>query len=50
MSWEVKRDGVVIAHGESERSQPSAEECKRFRSDGYRVYVDGKEVKGGKAG
>ena len=45
MSWEVKRDGEVIAHGESERSQPSSEECKRFREDGYRVFVDGKEVK-----
>jgi hypothetical protein len=45
MKWEVKRDGVVIAHGESERSQPSQEEVRRFRSDGYRVYVGGKEVK-----
>jgi hypothetical protein len=43
--WEVKRDGVVIAHGESERSQPSPEEARRFRADGYRVYVNGKEVK-----
>ena len=48
--WEVRRDGIVIAHGESEKSMPTPQECKRFREDGYRVYVDGKEVKSGKVG
>lgn len=42
--WEVKRAGEVIAWGEKS-SPPSPEECRKFRSDGYRVYVDGKEVK-----
>lgn len=44
MSWEVKRDGVVVCHG-SAATVPSAEECKRFHSDGYRVYINGKEIK-----
>lgn len=43
--WEVKRDGVVICWGESDKGKPSPEEARRFRSDGYRVYIDGKEVK-----
>lgn len=43
--WEVKRDGVVICWGESDKGKPSAEECKRFRADGYKVFVDGKEIK-----
>ena len=42
--WEVKREDVVICWGEKS-APPSKEECKRFREDGYRVYVDGKEVK-----
>lgn len=49
MSWEVKRDGVVICWGEKS-APPSQEEVRRFRSDGYRVYVNGKEIKSGKAG
>ena len=44
--WEVKRAGEVISWGEKS-APPSKEECKRFQSDGYRVYVDGKEVKKG---
>lgn len=44
MSWEVKRDGIVVAWGEKS-APPSTEELRRLRSDGYRVFVDGKEVK-----
>ena len=44
MSWEIKRDGVVIAWGPAE-TKPSPEEARRFRNDGYKVYVNGKEVK-----
>lgn len=47
--WQIKRDGVVIAWGEKS-SPPDSQECKRFRNDGYKVYIDGKEVKSGKAG
>ena len=43
--WEVKRAGEVIAWGESEKSQPTAQELRMFREDGYKVFVDGKEVK-----
>ena len=42
--WQIKRDGVVIAWGEKS-SPPSSQELRRFREDGYRVYVDGKEIK-----
>ena len=42
--WEVKRAGEVIAWGEKS-SPPSKGEARRFRENGYRVYVDGKEVK-----
>lgn len=42
--WEIRRDGEIVCHG-SEATKPSAEECKRFRNDGYKVYVDGKEIK-----
>ena len=42
--WEVKRDGAVIAWGEKSQP-PSPEEARRFRTDGYRVYVNGKEIK-----
>ena len=45
MAWEIKRDGEVVCWGESEKGLPSTEECKRFRGDGYRVYVNGKEIK-----
>ena len=44
MAWEIKRDGVVVCWGSAE-TRPSAEECKRFRNDGYKVYIDGKEIK-----
>lgn len=47
--WQIKRDGEVIAWGEKS-SPPDSQECKRFRNDGYKVYIDGKEVKSGKAG
>lgn len=47
MSWEIRRDGVVVCCGEKS-PPPSREECKRFHSDGYRVYIDGKETKSGK--
>lgn len=47
--WEIKRDGVVICWGEKS-SPPSKEEARRFREDGYKVFVDAKEVKSGKTG
>ena len=42
--WQIKRNGEVICWGEKS-SPPSPQEVKRFQSDGYRVYVDGKEIK-----
>lgn len=42
--WEVKRDGIVVCWGTAE-TQPPPEELRRFRADGYRVYVNGKEIK-----
>lgn len=50
VKWEVKLNGITKCWGESEKGFPSPEELRMLRSDGYRVYVDGKEVKGGKAG
>ena len=44
--WEVKRAGEVIAWGEKS-APPDAQEARRFREDGYKVFVDGKEVKKG---
>lgn len=45
--WQIKRNDEVICWGEKS-SPPGREEVKRFQGDGYRVYVDGKEVKSGK--
>ena len=42
--WQVKRDGVVIAHGPKD-TFPSAEERTVIRSGGYKIYVDGKIYK-----
>ena len=42
--WQIKRDGTVIAWGESDKGKPSPEEARRFRADGYKVFVDAKEV------
>ena len=49
MKWEIKRDGIVVCWGERS-APPSAQECKRFRGDGYKIYIDGKEIKNGKTG
>lgn len=43
--WEVKRAGEVIAWGEKSAPPSKEEEARRFREDGYKVFVDGKEVK-----
>lgn len=40
-SWEVKHNGTVIAHG-SKQTMPDKELRKQLRSDGYKIYVDGK--------
>lgn len=42
--WQVKRDGVVIAHGPKD-TFPSAEERKAIRSGGHKIYVDGRIYK-----
>lgn len=42
--WQIKRNGVVIAWGSAE-TKPTPDECRMFRADGYKVYLDGKEVK-----
>lgn len=47
--WEIRRDGIVIAWGEKS-PPPDTQECKRFRNDGYKIYIDGKEIKSGKTG
>ena len=39
--WEAKRDGERIAHGPKE-TMPSADERKRLRSGGLKIYVEGK--------
>lgn len=40
-TWEVRRDGVVIAHG-SKATMPSKDMRKELRTAGYKIYVDGK--------
>ena len=39
--WEARREGERIAHGPKEPT-PSAEERKRLRSGGLKIYVVGK--------
>lgn len=41
MSWQVKKDGAVKAHGSGEIPY-SAETLKQMRSAGYKIYADGK--------
>ena len=40
-TWEVRRDGVTIAHG-SKATMPSKDLRKELRTAGYKIYVDGK--------
>lgn len=42
--WQVKRGPVVLSHGPKE-TVPTPEEIRRFKADGYRVYVSGKLYK-----
>lgn len=42
--WEVRRDNEVIAWGPAD-TMPTPAERKRFRADGYKIYVDGKLYK-----
>lgn len=41
MQWEVRRDGVVVAHG-PEGSFPDPDTRKHLRNSGHKIYVDGK--------
>lgn len=43
-TWEIRREGDVVALGPAE-TMPNAAERKRFRADGYKIYVDGKLYK-----
>lgn len=43
--WEIKRDNETLSWGTSEASFPNAKERKMFRTDGYKIYVDGKLYK-----
>lgn len=47
--WQIKRYRTVLCHGPRE-TMPTPEEIRRFKSDGYRVYVDGKLYKEEKKG
>ena len=42
--WQVKWGPVVLSHGPKE-TVPTPEEIRRFKADGYRVYVSGKLYK-----
>lgn len=44
MNWEVRRNGVVVAHGPME-TFPDAEMRKGLRNSGHKIYVDGKLYK-----
>ena len=46
--WEARRDGVVICHG-PKKTMPSAEERKRLRAGGLKIYVEGKLYREAKA-
>ena len=46
MAWQVKKDGLVICQGKSDKSCPSKETIKSMYAAGYRVYIDGKMQKG----
>ena len=41
MNWEVRRDGIVVAHGPAE-TLPDPETRKLLRNSGHKIYVDGK--------
>lgn len=48
--WEVRRDGATLAHG-SKDSMPNEAQRRALRSDGHKIYVEGKlyrEVTNGK--
>ena len=45
IKWEVRRDNETLSWGTSEASFPDAKARKMFRSDGYKIYVDGKLYK-----
>jgi len=47
--WQIRRDRTVLCHGPRE-TMPTPEEIRRFKADGYRVYVDGKLYKEEKKG
>ena len=44
MLWEVKRDGLVKAHG-PEESFPDSDTVVSLTKAGYKIYVDGKIFK-----
>lgn len=39
--WEVRRDGIIIAHG-SKSTMPQLAERQSMRSAGMKIYVEGK--------
>ena len=42
--WQVKKNGVVYAHG-PQSTFPNAAERKALRAGGYRIYLDNKPYK-----
>ena len=43
MSWQVKKDGAVKAHGPGNiQDAYSAETLKQMKTAGHKIYVDGK--------
>lgn len=42
--WEIRKSGIVFAHGPAP-TMPTAKERKQIRNAGYQVFLDGREYK-----
>ena len=46
MAWEVKKDGLVVCQGQSDKTCPSKETANAMYAAGYRLYINGKLQRG----